>query len=132
MTNLTKKELYAYAYAKAGEVNRSDEEKYVHKNIYKAFVCPPIEDGIATTYEDVDKLIKDNTTCDPKTTEDYAYEQIEMEYKQRKIVVTDWCNRLNDDEVATLKKLLDMVCSSYDDYTDFQTVKTVLNNKNTG
>jgi hypothetical protein len=126
---LTKKELYAYAFEKYNQVNSSDEEKYLHKNIYKAFVCPPIEDGIATTYEDVDKLIKDNTTCDPKTTEDYAYEQIDKEYKQRKIVVTDWCNRLNDDELATFKKLFDMVSSGYDDYCDFQTIKTVLNNK---
>jgi hypothetical protein len=128
MSNLTKKELYAYAFKKAGEVNNSDEEKYLHKNIYKAFVCPPIENGIATTYEDVDKLIEEYTTNDPKTTEDYMYEQLDIEMKQKENELIEWCATLNDDEVKTIHKIIDMVGEDY--YGEYRTLKTILNNKN--
>ena len=92
------------------------EGKYLHRNIYKAFVCQPIDEGIATTYEDVDKLIEESTTDDPKTTEDYIHEQLAMEQKEREKELVEWCNTLTTDEVDAVYKILKMVGNNYYDY----------------
>ncbi len=106
MSNPTKEELFAYAYKKAGAVNSSGEGKYLHRNIYKAFVCPPISDGIATTYEDVDKLIEESISTNPKSTEDQMYDLLIEEHKQKEKECIDWFNQLNEDELKLIKEAI--------------------------
>ena len=106
MSNLTKEELFKYAIEQANKINNSDEEKYVHRNVYKAIVCQPIHNGIATTYEDVDKLIEESISTNPKSTEDQMYDLLIEEHKQKEKECIDWFNQLNEDELKLIKEAI--------------------------
>ena len=103
MSNPTKEELFEYASKKAVEA-ASIKGKYVHRNIYKAFVCMPISEGIATTYEDVDKLIKESTTTNPKSTDEQIYDQLEIEQNQLDKEFDEWYAQLNEEQIAVVKQ----------------------------
>jgi len=124
MTNPTKEELFSYALHKAREINKSEEQKYIHRQTYRQFVGGPISDGTATTYEDVDKLIEDSISTNPKSTEEQIYDQLEIDMKEKEKRMVRWCNTLNTDEVNAINKVLTMVG---DDYYIFQTLRKIFN-----
>jgi hypothetical protein len=104
MSNPTKEELFNYARHKVGEINRSEEQKYIHRNIYRQFVGTPISDGVATTYEDVDKLIEESISTNPKSIEEQIYDQLAIEQKELDKEFNEWYAQLTEEQIELVKK----------------------------